>query len=537
MKRNKGVRPSQICQMLRPDPSHADKAIFAVLCLTIFLMPLPYGSVEEWSVFIFEAVTFVLFALHLILEFRKKKGTGADSGSPRPKSFSILCALLAVFFLFTISQIVPRPAALVKTISPQTFDIYQKSAPAHSPDSAPIADNPNVSSSVPAALTLSLAANLTVSELLKYLAYLLFAVLLFRHLRTPRDVEILIWTLLIAALFQSIYGISELFGGTGRIFSWKNVHYHGSAFGTFVNRDHFSGYLEMIFPLSVGYLLAKAHFFSLPPGLSLKEKIVRFGEERLQKTFILAIFPFFIGLGIVFSRCRTGVFIFLLTIFVMSVFSSQRFVRQSSPHSHPTDYSRPSSPHSGGSSWLIRLVFLIIIFAAVFIGLNPLISRFTENSLAFEFEKGRPFVYRNTVDLIASFGLVGSGPGTFVFAYPIAEKSGRSGLLDHAHNDYLEILAESGIVAGGALILCAFLAFAVLFARWLRRHDAFVRGIGLGALIGILALFVHSLLDFNLRIPANALLFVSLYALAFRVLSFKRPKLRTLIDTTKFLAP
>jgi len=478
-----------------------NKVIFALLCLTIFLIPLPYGSVEEWSIFIFEAVTFVLFALHLIVEFRKKKGTGADSSLPRPKSFYILGALLAVFFLFTMIQIVPLPTPFVKTISPQTYDIYQTSAAAHIPDSV---------SSVPASLTLSLAPNLTVSELLKYLAYLLFAVLLFRHLRTPRDVEILIWTLLISALFQSIYGISELFGGTGRIFSWKNEYYHGSAFGTFVNRDHFSGYLEMIFPLSIGYLLAKARFFSPRPGLSIKEKILRFGEERLQKTFILAIFPFFIGLGIIFSRCRTGVFIFLLTIFLMSVFSSQRF------------YSRPSSPHSGGSPWLIRLVFLVIGFTAAFIGLNPLISRFTENSLAFEFEKGRPFVYRNTVDLIASFGLVGSGPGTFVYAYPIAEKVAGSGLLDHAHNDYLEILSDSGILAGGALILCAFLAFAILFARWLRRHDAFVRGVGLGALTGILALLVHSLMDFNLRIPANALLFVSLYALAFRVLSFKR---------------
>jgi len=62
-----------------------------------------------------------------------------------------------------------------------------------------------------------------------------------------------------------------------------NRYYSGSAFGTFVNRDHYSAFLEMIFPLSLGYFLARADYFSLPPGLSLRQKMAWFGQEKLQK--------------------------------------------------------------------------------------------------------------------------------------------------------------------------------------------------------------------------------------------------------------
>ena len=85
-------------------------------------------------------------------------------------------------------------------------------------------------------------------------------------------------------------------------------------------------------------------------------------------------------------------------------------------------------------------------------------------------------------------------------------------------------MADCGVPAAGALILAAFVAIGVIIVRWLRRHDPFVRGIALGALTGILALLAHSLMDFNLRIPANAVVFLSFYALSFRVLSLQRPK-------------
>jgi O-antigen ligase len=85
--------------------------------------------------------------------------------------------------------------------------------------------------------------------------------------------------------------------------------------------------------------------------------------------------------------------------------------------------------------------------------------------------------------------------------------------LEQAHNDYLQILSDAGVVGG--LLGLAFVA--VLFWTALRRmqsHDRFRRGVALGALAGCAGVLVHSFFDFTLHTTANALLFLVLAALA-----------------------
>ena len=84
--------------------------------------------------------------------------------------------------------------------------------------------------------------------------------------------------MLLVAVFESFYGMIEFFGGTNRIFGFKNIYYSGSATGTFINRNHFAGFLNMIFPLSIGYLLTKAQFFSMKNEMSWKEKVLWFSH-------------------------------------------------------------------------------------------------------------------------------------------------------------------------------------------------------------------------------------------------------------------
>jgi O-antigen ligase len=477
------------------------RMIFFALCATLFLLPLPFGAVEEWSIFAFEAVVFFLFGLSMIEELRRT----LRPASPKGAAHSILSILIAIFFIFTTFQLIPLPASLVHTLSPQTYEINQRSLAVLDPSSKS-GSSPTSTSR----LTLSLSPALTKAELLKYLAYLLFGVLLVRHIQTRRDIEILIWTLIAAAVFQSLYGLAEFFGATGRIFGWKNKYDQGSAFGTFVNRNHFSGYLEMIFPLALGYFLARTHFFALPHRLSLREKIVWFGEERRQKTLILGLFPFFIALGIVFSRCRMGILIFLVTLFLMSFLASA-----------PRSFSSASltSFRSLHSANFIRRFFVIVALITALVGLQPIISRFTDESI--DLSEGRLVYFVDTLRLIGDFPLSGTGPATFVHAYLLVSQIDNTRLIDHAHNDYLEILSESGLIAGGAIILAALGALIVLFIRWAHRRDHFIRGVVLGILMAIVALLIHSLMDFNLRIPANMATFIALYALAFKTVGLK----------------
>ena len=462
------------------------------LGLTLLLLPLPFGSVEEWSIFIFEAITFILFGAYLIDRLRQKQTSDADRDIPWG-----LKILIAVFFVFTAIQLIPLPPSLLRLFSPRSFEIAGLQNP--------IGWHP-----------LTFSAAVSSYEFIKYVCYFLFAYLVSQSLRSRRDVEIFIWILLVAALFQSIYGLTEYWGGTGRIFGWENIYNQGSAFGTYINRDHFSGFLEMLFPISIGYILAKANFFSMRPGLSLKEKILWFSQERLQKTLIIGLASVILGLGIIFSRCRTGVFIFIASLFLMSIISPMRGGNKTE-----TGMSKGKTGEHRRSSKIVRTVTVTVVFLAVVVGLNPVINRFTKEGWAWDL--GRGAFYNNTLDLINMFLLTGTGPGTFIHAYPMTEKVANSNIIvDHAHNDYLEVLAESGIIGGGALILAAFGGVIWIFKRWLRRRDPFIRGVVLGALTGIMAMLVHSLMDFNLRIPANAVYFFALYVLAFRAVQMRR---------------
>lgn len=465
------------------------RAVFFALCATLGLLPLPFGGTEDWSIFAFEAIAFGLGLITLLADLIGKKPPSApDAGAP-PRRFLPLLGfvLLAVFFLITIFQFLPLPASWVRTLSPRTYEIISAGARA-------LGDAP------PAAMSLSLSPALSRYEFLKYAAYLVFALLVFRHLRTRRDMTIFVRVLLASALFQSAYGLFELFNGTSRIFSWKNIFSKASAFGTFINRNHFAGYLEMIFPLVAGYWLSLARPDSRKR--TWRENFASPEKRHGWHAMVIACSLIFIGLAVIFSRSRMGILIFLITAAVMSV---------PMPGGTPEEMIPGRRRRSGRP---LRILIIVVLLAAALIGINPVISRFTKEKIPLD--RGRMTFYRNTLELAGRFPAFGIGPGTFIHAYPMVEKIDEFGLLNHVHNDYLEVLLESGLIAGGCLILAAAAGFLNLLIGWKKRRDPFIRAVVRGAIVGLAAILVHSLVDFNLRIPATAATFFSILAMALR---------------------
>jgi putative inorganic carbon (hco3(-)) transporter len=457
--------------------------IFWGLCAVLVLIPLPFGGNVPGAVFGFECAAFVLAALHLAgryLASRREEDDEGDEGSPAGTHFPIfLKFLLGVFLAVTALQLIPLPPVVLKALSPRTASLYlDMEAGGWRP--------------------LSLAPALSIRELAHFLFYGIFAFLVYRYVGTRRRLEIFTLTLLAIGVFESFYGLAELFGGSQRIFGFQRDYHLGSATGTFINRDHFSGLLEMLFALALGYLLAKADFFGVRRELGFREKILWFAQEKLQRALLCGIVAVIIGLGIVFSRSRSGIFIFFAIIVLAAAAVS-------------------AGGQARRAARIIRTVAVLVVFAAVAAGIMPVVERFTKQNIA---QDARFGYYANTLKYLHAFP-AGTGLRTFVQAYPMFETRYEPGLLDHAHNDYLEVLAESGIVGGGALILFAVTGVTWIFLRWLRRRDPLVRGIALGALLGIVALLLHSFTDFNLRIPANAVYFVTLFALAARAVEVR----------------
>jgi tetratricopeptide (TPR) repeat protein len=476
--------------------------VFWGLCAVLAFVPLPIGSVEEWAVFVFEAATIGLFLVYLGGEIggRKKRLTKDDPLAPAlaclPLFFKIL---LAVFSAVSFLQVVPLPADVVKVLSPRAYDLFlglsRDGIAAPSPW-----------------LTLSLAPSATLSELVLILCYGIFGFLVLRTVRSRRQVEIFVLVIVASALFQALYGMADTFSGSERNFGYTKK-YPGCVTGTYINRNHFAGFLEMAFPLSLGYLLVKARYFAMEKGLSLRQKILWFGQESLQWTLLLGLVPVLLGVALVFSKSRSGITVLFLTIILAALaVAAWREFSDDTADSGTVAERRGQKRRFG---MIIRIIFAAVLAMVAWLGVGPVIERFAEMDLDRE---GRLVIMKNTVEMIGDFPLAGTGKGTYVDAYAIYEKVDDGLKLSYAHNDYLEFAAENGVVAGGALAAAGIGLAIWLASMWRRRRSSFAKGIGLGAMLGVTAILIHGFTDFNLQIPANAVYFTALAMLGVVVL-------------------
>jgi len=472
-----------------------DKIVFRGVCLVLVLLPLPFWAMDEWAIFTFEAATFVLFVLH-VLGAGRAENNEARTGAPAQSTFpSWLKTLLVLSLGVGVFQLIPLPPSILSAISPRTARIWSGAASAEG-----------------GWATLSLVPNFTLHELIRYVFCFLFAYLVYKHITTRKRVQVFIFLIFAVACFQAIFCLVEFFGGTHRVFRFQSEVYVDSAMGNHIKHNYLAGFMEMIFPISVGYFLARASLFAMNRGGSFKERFLWFRQERSRKAVVLGIVPVLIGMGIFFAQSRTGIFILFASILLM--ITALRAVDRRKP----VVSGGPRGTRGGRArkryAKIIWTVSLVVAFVIILIGIRPVIKRSYFAALA---QDVRPAIFRNTAEIIKDFPIVGTGMGTYLYVYPIYEKKHSGAMLEHAYNDYLEVLAEGGIVGGGLVIVVAFGALIWLFAGWARRSDYLVRGVGLGCLVGIVSILIHGLTDFNLHISVNAVMFVTLYALAARL--------------------
>jgi hypothetical protein len=117
------------------------------------------------------------------------------------------------------------------------------------------------------------------------------------------------------------------------------------------------------------------------------------------------------------------------------------------------------------------------------------------------------------VGLASRSPLLGTGLGSFHDALPRAKQHNGAQRVEHAENDYLEMLADTGALGLGLAAAAAGLLVA-RSASAVRRSPPIARGLAIGALSGLAGLTVHSAVDFNLRVPSNAALAAVLVAAA-----------------------
>jgi O-antigen ligase len=312
-------------------------------------------------------------------------------------------------------------------------------------------------------------------ELQLVLADILLLFLAAQAFRTLEDWRSFIWFVMSFGFFVSLFGILQHLTFNGKLYWFREMRFGGIPFGPYVNRNHFAGFVELVIPISLVPLVL--------------------GKVRRERWFLVSLFAVVPIGALVLCASRGGIVSFAVEIGVLIVWLLLR--------------------RTGGKHLLSGGVVLLLAFLLVsWLGVQQLVERFSSLQSLEATSGKRASMRADTWRIFLDHPWTGTGLGTLQQVFPAYETLYDGKIVNHSHNDYLEGLAETGIAGG----LCCLWFLGVLLLDSLRRLSqavgAFTSTVQLAALIACLGFLTHSLVDFNLHIPGNALLFFLMANLA-----------------------
>ena len=268
----------------------------------------------------------------------------------------------------------------------------------------------------------------------------------------------------------------------------------GLGAGTYANHDHFAGLLEMAFPVAVALAISAWRKHAAEDNQTL--------GPILRIVLLLAICACLLT-GIVVSLSRMG---------FLSTLAAAGFTMLIIPLSKgKTDGARPG--WRGAWRWVVPLALPLSIL--ILLPSRELVIRFADLASTPDLSKeGRVEIWRDTLQLIGDNQWVGCGLGAYEHCFYRYQTVDPDGTVNFAHNDYLQIVAELGIPCSLLVGVLAGWIVARTLAVVLWRRGARNWELAVGLFASLAAIGLHSLADFNLYVPANALAFAWLSGIA-----------------------
>lgn len=441
-------------------------ALRAGVLALLVLAPLPFGSVEPVFVFLLELSAAALGAIALYVVAR-------DPAS-LPRSTSWLLAGPALLVLLGFAQLVPLG------------EKWPAAAPAADTRAAVIAAVPDLD---PAVRRSSLSPADTADAVARVIAYGLLGIAALVAFRERAHRLQAAAAIALSGAFQALYGSAEYLSGHQHIFGYAKRFYLDEATGTFVNRNHFAGYLAMSLPLALALALPERRVRAR--GESFRKRFLRWTSSSGPSVLFAALATVAMWIGVILSYSRTGLAAALAGTLVLGVLG--RMARRSIP--------------------LIAVVLLVPTLALLWLQIRTPGERFAALADELGSGSGRLAVWATSLSLVPAHPVLGHGLGTFESVYEPHQDARAPLHYDHAHNDWIEVLLEGGALGFFAIAWLCFLLtrHGLRLARAAAGRDQLI---GAAALAGVAALSFHSLTDFCIRIPATALLAVTEVALA-----------------------
>ena len=491
-----------------------EKMSFISFLVLIVWVPLPLASNRFWAISIIEVWIFLLSIVLCVAYLKGKLEISPVLIKAKP-AVILLISWLVILFL----QIVPLPPTLIEAISPERSASYNSLGPFLGLSGQ----------------WLSLSENTSVSlqYFVKSISYILLFGLSLQLVNTRNRVKLLALTIVYCTLFQAMFASLMTLSGVEYGFFIKKETGVGVATGTFVNRNHLAAYLNMGIAVTVGLLISR-----LGRGGSItgyKQWYRRIIQLLLSKKAILRIYVALMTVTLVLTHSRMGNATIMISLTLASILSL--FLTQ----------------HARKTMVILTISIIVIDISIIssWYGLDKVVSRIEqtvpprieqilppqiEQTLEPRIEQSLPplikqtltplieqtshkaevryEVFSYTMNQINDYFYLGSGGGTYKYIFPKYRGGDIKLYFDHAHNDFLEIASETGVI-GLALLVSLVLVtlFTGIKALSLRR-DPLMIGMAFSSIMGVLAISIHSIVDFNLQIPANAITFIVLLSLS-----------------------
>lgn len=312
-------------------------------------------------------------------------------------------------------------------------------------------------------------------ELLLLLATLLFLFLCVQVFRTLQDWRSFVWFGMGFGFAVSVFGILQHLTFNGKLYWVRELRYGGIPFGPYVNRNHFAGLMELLIPLALVPLV-----------------LGRVRRERLAVVALFAVIPI---AALFLSASRGGIVSFCVQFALLAYLLLRR---------------RGLAKHL----LAVAAVLLAALMIVTWLGVGRILQRFSSLQTLEVTAGKRAAMRKGAWHIFLDHPFVGTGLGTLRIVYPSYETLYDAKVVDHAHNDYLEALAETGALGG---LCCAWFLGVLLFKSLslFRQSDfSFPRALQLSGIVACAGFLAHALVDFNLHIPSNLWLFLLMAHLA-----------------------
>jgi O-antigen ligase len=454
-----------------------NRVLELVLAVTIVGATLAFGGVQPLTYTLMEFGVFL--AVLLLLWKQTRQG-----------EIALRLPLWPVLFaLWALLQLVPLPSFFIGWISPARYL------------------DPSLSSLSPGQwvwTTLSIYPHDSVLALVKFLAYL-GAFLLAAYLFDSRKRKsTLLRILILLGCFEAVYGIVQYLTGWQNIFTFTKQFDLEEATGTYINRNHFAGLLELTFPfvLALGFYSFQIWSEGRQAGLDRRASEER-SSDGVRSIFYLFL-TVIVVVAVIFSRSRGGILVTAFSIVFIVLLAQIKATRK---------------------VWMLGIfLFLVCVVGyGLWIGLDPVLARFEQmREPSYLDIEGRIAIWKDALPLVRDYPVVGTGLGTFGTAFRGYQTDLVDKYVDHAHNDYLQFASETGLLGAALLFLPILYLFVKTIISFLDDPRRYRRAVTLGCIGSTLALLIHSVTDFNLQIPANALIFAVVLGIAYKAVCVER---------------